>query len=71
MEGGTPGKKPAIIVTDACYHGLKGFLVWLDGTIPSHMRPGSPTTLASEFTIPTPIQMESIYAYIYIRVYLL
>ena len=51
-----------------CYHGLKGFLVWLVGSIPTDMRPGSPS-------IPTPIQMENIYVYIidilYIRVYLL
>ena len=50
-----------------CYHGLKGFLVWVIWSIPTDMRPGSPSTLVSEFTIPTPIQMKKIY----IRVYLL
>ena len=41
-----------------CYYGLKGFLVWVVGTIPTDMRPGSPSTLSlvSEFTMPTPFK---------------
>ena len=41
-----------------CYHGLKGSLVWVIGSIPTDMRPGSPSTLVSEFTIPTLLQKE-------------
>ena len=41
-----------------CYHGLKGSLVF--GSIPTDMRPGSPSTLVSEFTISTLLQKEKI-----------
>ena len=44
-----------------CYHGLKGSLVWAVGSIPTNMRPGSPSTWVSEFTIPTPFKWKKIY----------
>ena len=51
-----------------CYHWLKGSLVWVVGSIPTDMRPGSPSTLVSEFTIPTSIQMENIYIRVFLKI---